>query len=301
MLITFVSLVMISTAFKIHLQNTLQKCGVLTDEIISIRSITGGSVNKSYGIYSLNRSFFVKVNNLDAFPNMFEKEKKGLDTLRGASSISVPEVLIEGSFKEQAYLVLEHILPNEPNKNYWENFGKGLSELHLNSSSNFGLAYDNYNGSLVQVNNNEANWAKFFVENRLQVQQKQARDKGRLDSDLSRMLDKLYPKLERFFPEEQPALLHGDLWSGNYLVNRGNPCFMDPAVYYGHREVDLAMSLLFGGFDKKMYEVYHHHFPLEKGWEKRVDVLNLYPLMVHVNLFGASYAQRVKSVIKHFV
>jgi fructosamine-3-kinase len=132
-------------------------------------------------------------------------------------------------------------------------------------------------------------------------QQRQAYDKGRLDKTLSDQLEKLYPKLESFFPTEEPSLLHGDLWSGNYLVNDGKPCFMDPAVYYGHREVDIAMSLLFGGFGKEMYEVYNDYFPLEKGWEKRVDVANLYPLMVHVNLFGASYSQRVKSILKHLV
>ena len=291
---------MISEAFKVYLEKLLLEAKLLTNPISQVFSVSGGSVNQAYELRSKTNSYFLKVNRLDAFPKMFEKEVFGLNLLRNASSIQVPNVIMNGEFEQFAFLILEYVTPSQPKSNYWESFGEGLAQLHQNTNSNFGLEYNNYNGSLVQVNDFKAEWEPFFIENRLVEQQRQAKDKGRLDDQLSNMLDRLYPKLEGYFPKEQPALLHGDLWSGNYLVKNGEPCIMDPAVYYGHREVDLAMSLLFGGFDKKMYEAYNACFPLEKEWEKRVDMYNLYPLMVHVNLFGASYAQRVKSILKNY-
>lgn len=291
---------MISNSFKLYLQEVLLNADLMLGSIDTIKTVSGGSVNKAYEIKSSDQSFFIKVNELEAFPKMFEKEVLGLNLLRASSSIQVPQVLLHGQFEDQSFLILEFVQNSMPTKQYWNEFGEGLTQLHQNDKSLFGLEYNNYNGSLIQLNDSKKDWGRFFVENRLIEQQKQARDKGRLDKQLSDMLDQLYPKLDSFFPVERPALLHGDLWSGNFLVKEGKPCFMDPAVYYGHREVDIAMSLLFGGFDKKMYESYHSNFPLEQGWEKRVDVLNLYPLMVHVNLFGASYAQRVKSILKHY-
>jgi len=292
---------MISTDFKIHLQQELIELSLLDSAIESVRKLTGGSVNQSYELTGSNTSFFLKVNDLTSYPNMFEKEVGGLNLLRRSSFIEVPEVLIQGSYEKLAFLVLEFVPNSDPNQGYWEFFGKGLATLHQNTSEQFGLSYNNYNGSLHQMNHYTDDWGSFFIENRLTEQQRQARDNGRLSKELSKMLDLLYPKLSSFFPEEKPALLHGDLWSGNFMVKQGNPCYMDPSVYYGHREVDLAMSLLFGGFDKRMYEAYHEIFPLEKDWEKRVDVFNLYPLMVHVNLFGTSYAQRVKSILKNYI
>ena len=291
---------MISKAFKIHLEKALINADLLTGHIGVVAAVSGGSVNQAYELRSGSKSFFLKVNELNTFPEMFDKEALGLNLLRNSSAIFVPQVLLQGNFEQQAFLVLEFIKDSIPTEQYWEVFGKELAELHRNNATKFGLEYNNFNGSLIQVNSEKQKWSTFFIENRLMEQQRQARDKGRLDKQLSDMLERLYPKLNSFFPEEKPALLHGDLWSGNYLVKDGKPCFMDPAVYYGHREVDLAMSLLFGGFDKKMYEAYNANFPLEKDWEKRVDVLNLYPLMVHVNLFGASYAQRVKSILKYY-
>lgn len=292
---------MISTIFQLYLENALKNAQLTSSSIEAASSVSGGSVNRAFKLQSGGKSFFLKVNQLDAFPKMFDKEILGLDLLRKSSAITVPNVLLKGEFEEQAYLVLEFVETSQPTKNYWKLFGEGLAELHQNSAQMFGLEYNNYNGSLVQVNDFKSDWTSFFIENRLMEQQRQARDKGRLDRQLSEMLEKLYPKLSSIFPKEQPSLLHGDLWSGNYLVKDGMPCFMDPSVYYGHREVDLAMTLLFGGFDKKMYESYQAKFPLQKGWEQRVDLLNLYPLLVHVNLFGSSYSQRAKSILKNYV
>jgi fructosamine-3-kinase len=127
---------------------------------------------------------------------------------------------------------------------------------------------------------------------------KMARNSGEVNQQTVNQFEFLYHRLENLIPAELPSLLHGDLWSGNYMVDEiGNPCIIDPAVYYGHREVDLAMTRLFGGFPEAFYSGYHHAYPLENGWEQRPDIHNLYPLMVHVNLFGGGYISDVKRIL----
>ena len=154
---------------------------------------------------------------------------------------------------------------------------------------------------MYQQNNSHTNWTDFFIQERLQIQIKLARDHHQIESTTISKFEKLYHRLDDIFPKEQPALLHGDLWSGNFMVDeKGAPVIMDPAVYYGHREMDIAMTKLFGGFDNQFYDAYNAHFQLEKGWKSRIDICNLYPLLVHVNLFGGSYLQQVKNIITKF-
>jgi len=130
---------------------------------------------------------------------------------------------------------------------------------------------------------------------------KMARDHGNAGSDTVRAFDRFYRKLDEIFPVEAPSLIHGDLWNGNYMVNEnGEAVIIDPAVYYGHREMDLGMSKLFGGFSAGFYEAYNQQYPLEKDWKERLDYCNLYPLMVHVNLFGGGYLNSVKSILRNF-
>ena len=180
-------------------------------------------------------------------------------------------------------------------------FGKQLAQLHQNTNTSFGLEESNYIGSLLQQNNLHNNWIDFFINERLKPQIKLARDNGKIDLSTITKFERLYTKLDEIFPEEPPALLHGDLWSGNFMVDeKGGPVIIDPAVYFGHREMDIAMTKLFGGFNQQLYQSYNEHFPLEKGWEQRVDICNLYPLMVHVNLFGGGYLEQVKSILNKF-
>jgi fructosamine-3-kinase len=121
------------------------------------------------------------------------------------------------------------------------------------------------------------------------------------NSELSQF-ERLYHKLPGLFPKEKPRLVHGDLWSGNYLIDQdSNPVLIDPAAYFGHREVDIAMTRLFGGFDEAFYKSYNEVFPLETGWKDRIDLYNLYPLLIHVNLFGSGYVQQVKRIIAKWV
>lgn len=136
---------------------------------------------------------------------------------------------------------------------------------------------------------------------RLQPLVKLAYDSGLLDGQDARRMEILYKKLPEILPVEPPSLIHGDLWSGNYMVgNDGNPCIIDPAVYYGHREMDIAMSKLFGGFSPEFYRAYNEEYPMVKGWEKRVELNQLYPLLVHVNLFGEGYNRQVRQILKDY-
>jgi protein-ribulosamine 3-kinase len=156
-------------------------------------------------------------------------------------------------------------------------------------------------GSLYQHNTFHNRWINFFIQERLERQVRLARDRGNISSADVSAFERLYKKLEEIFPETKPSLVHGDLWSGNFMINEnGLPSLIDPAVYYGHPEVDIAMSTLFGGFADSFYETYNQSNPLEKGWQQRLDYYNLYPLMIHVNLFGESYLRAVRRIIQKF-
>ncbi len=293
---------MLSNAFIQHLQTVLSQ--KLSKHLLvkSIEKAYGGSVNQSYILKSNEESYFIKVNNAWKFPDLFETEALGLNLLNNTKTFKIPQIVDVGVFENNCFLILEYIEQGQSIGNFWFNFAKSLTELHKNSSTYFGLDYSNYNGSLNQINDKKDNWADFFIENRLQYQCKLAFDNKKVEITFVKYFEKIYKKIDQLFPMEKPSLIHGDFWSGNYLIsNKNEAIIIDPAVYYGHREMDIAMSLLFGGFDKKLYQHYNEIFPLEKGWEKRVDVANLYPLMVHVNLFGESYLKRVKGVLKKFI
>lgn len=270
-------------------------------KIRSMNPVGGGSINRAFKAETSLGNFFVKLNDADAYPGMFEAEAHGLDKLRKANSMDIPAVIASGETDGHSFLVLEWIESGRRAKNFFEDFGKRLAKLHGNTSELFGLERDNYIGSLMQFNKPAQSFSEFFILQRLEVQLKTAIDYNKLPSGICSSLEKLYSKLNEIIPPEKPALLHGDFWSGNFMTGaNGFACIFDPAVYYGHRESDLAMSLLFGGFNQEFYETYHSHFPLESNWRKRTDIFNLYPLLVHVNLFGGSYTNEVMSIVKRF-
>jgi fructosamine-3-kinase len=221
--------------------------------------------------------------------------------LHGKSALRIPRAIISGKSDYDAFLLTEYIEGAPPAKDFWRNFAYGLAQLHHNSSADFGLEFDNYIGSLQQSNHRHAQWTDFFVEERLLPQIRMARDSALLDRMHSRQFDQLFNKLEYIFPEEKPALLHGDLWSGNFMTDEhGNACIFDPAIYYGHRIMDIGMTKMFGGFSPEFYQFYHEAYPMETNWTEQVDVANLYPTLVHLNLFGSGYLGGIVRVLKHF-
>lgn len=269
--------------------------------ITSVTPLSGGSINSVFKLYTNDVPLVLKLNGRDQYPGMFEAEAKGLALLRKPGAIAVPEVVDQGDFEDHTFLLLEYVEPGIKSSTFWENFGESLASLHRESADYFGLDHDNYIGSLPQQNTRVQSWNEFFAVYRLEAQLKKAYDSGFFRGSGKSKFQKLISRLPDLIPEEPPALLHGDLWGGNYLVNEKNqPVLIDPAVYYGHREMDLAMMHLFGGFDQEIFQHYHRHFPLESGWKKRIDLHNLYPLLVHVNLFGGSYEQQVIRALNKF-
>ena len=270
-------------------------------KVFSARPVSGGSINDAFRISTDKGSFFVKFNDASRYPGMFEKEAHGLQLLRESQTFKIPEVISYQDCGRFSFLLLEYIESADNSVSFWEEFGKNLAQLHSHKHDHFGLDSDNYMGSLQQHNNFHNIWSEFFIVERLEVQMKLARESGAIGRGDISGFERLFKRLEEIFPPAKPSLIHGDLWSGNFMTNdAGYASLIDPAVYYGHPEVDIAMSTLFGGFSQKFYEAYNVHNPLEKGWESRMDIYNLYPLMVHVNLFGGGYLGSVRQIIRRF-
>jgi len=293
---------MISPELKMALLSFLEGYLKRPIELQSNTPVGGGDINRSYRLTTNSGEFFVKVNSASRFPGMFEAESKGLALLGASKHITVPQALTVGAAKDDAFLLLPFIEKGSPSNDHGEAFGRSMALLHQQSNDTFGLDHDNYIGSLHQNNQPHSNWTSFFIEERLEPQIRMARDNGAADRHLSSTFDRLFSRMENIFPEEPPALLHGDLWSGNFMIGAdGQALIYDPAVYYGHREMDLGMSRLFGGFSAQFYGAYANVYPLEQDWGKRVEVANLYPLLVHVNLFGGGYLQQVQDILRRWV
>lgn len=270
-------------------------------QILSIHPEFGGSINESFRLETNQGNYFLKRNDAERFPEMFEREAEGLQLLRANSTFKIPEVVAVSTFKEYAFLVMEYVPKESTGPQFWKNFGVALAGLHQQGFDQFGLAKDNYIGSLKQSNKFHEKWTDFFSAERIVPMVSLAHENGKLDLGTVKQFEQLNYKLDQFFPIESPSLLHGDLWSGNYIGSAGNGCcIFDPAVYYGHREMDIAMMHLFGGFHADTYKAYQEVFPLEAGWKERINLCNLYPLLVHANLFGGNYVKQVKQIVAQF-
>ena len=258
----------------------------------------GGCINHGGRISTSVGDFFLKWNSAEKFPGMFDAESRGLKLLADAKAIRIPEVIGTGQNGPYQFLLLENITSRPGSNDQWTLLGQQLAALHHHSQELYGLDHENYMGSLQQFNTHNNSWTEFFIHERLNVQLKLGVDTHTISSSYIRKFDLLYAKLPSLIYEETPSLLHGDLWNGNLITDeKGHPCLIDPAVYFGHREVDIAMTQLFGGFGDEFYQVYCDVFPVEPGLQERLDIYNLYPLLVHVNLFGTSYMHQVSRIL----
>ena len=276
------------------LQNIFSTCGL---NVQRYEQVHGGDINKTYCLFTSQEKYFLKVNDRVKFPGMFQKEANGLDLLRTHCTLIVPKVFRTGECGKHQYLLLEWLEKSAPLKNIWEDFGSGLAIMHKQHQSYFGLNEDNYIGSLKQDNTSHNDWHSFYSECRVMPLVKTLLDTGSFSSKDFDSAGSFCKNLKNIFPGEHPSLLHGDLWGGNFLITSpGKPAIFDPAVYFGHREMDIGMTKLFGGFDQRFYDTYNEVYPLDNNWHQRIPYTQLYPLLVHAVLFGGHYIAATKSI-----
>lgn len=265
----------------------------------SVQGIAGGSINSCYRISDRDgRDWFLKVNQADC-AGMFAAELAGLQELRGALAVHVPEAVATGSCEDGAWLLMEYLQLEPGTAEAASRLGERLALQHRHVRGRCGWERDNTIGSTPQPNGWCDDWLTFWRRQRLGFQLELAARQGHgaaLDQPGARLLE----ALPRLFRGHNPAasLLHGDLWGGNWaMAGNGEPVIFDPAVYYGDRETDLAMTELFGGFPREFYRAYREAWPLDPGYELRKDVYNLYHVLNHLNLFGGGYLAQALSLM----
>ena len=273
----------------------------LNAEKIVFFPVGGGSINQCYRVQSGDKQLFCKINSATKFPQLFALEQKGLELLGQQSIIRTPAII--DSFLEAGYqfLLLEWLREGQRTPSFWRRFGEQLAALHRVSADQFGLEVNNYMGSVPQQNGPHDSWCAFFTEERILPMVKKCTDKNLLNKSNLALFDTLLKQLPQRFNQEAPSLLHGDLWSGNFLCSAtGEPVLIDPAVYYGHRSADRGLTTLFGGFEKTFYHAYHECFPLPANYKEQWELCNLYPLLIHLYLFGTSYLPQIENTLKQF-
>jgi protein-ribulosamine 3-kinase len=266
-----------------------------------LHSVGGGSINETYRLTFGDHQFFCKINSATKFPQLFQKEKNGLQRIAAQGFIKTPEVIDCFESGNHQVLLLEWINSGQRTVDFWKKFGEQLAALHQVSSENFGLDENNYMGSVRQLNRYKAYWSEFFISERLMPLIQECRDKGLLGQTHAGLFESLIKKVPQIFTTSRPSLVHGDLWSGNFMCNENNePVLIDPAVYYGHASVDLGMTTLFGGFDPAFYKAYNYHSPFPVNHKEQWQICNLYPLLIHLLLFGRSYLSQIEYTLKQF-
>ena len=266
-------------------------------DIQKIRSVRGGDIANSYLLNTSGGPIFAKILEGPKGMEMLEAEKEGLTALSSTDALGVPVVLGCASTPAGSCLLLEYVAPGPGSRASSRALGRGLARMHQVTATAFGWPRPNFIGSLPQKNSETMEWPTFYIHNRLAPQYEMARSRQLLSKEEIPEIDHMGARISSLVPNVSPSLLHGDLWSGNYLISAdGTPYLIDPAVYYGHAEVDLAMSLLFGGFSQEFYDAYFEIRPKQPGFDMRVKLYQLYYLLVHLNLFGRSYHASVRGI-----
>jgi fructosamine-3-kinase len=287
-------------SFTDHIGQQLSQQFNESVRVFNQTQVFGGDINQTFHLQTNIGSFFLKLNNGN-LKDMFEKEFDGLQLLYQTKTIKIPQPVLQGSFENHVFLVTEFAQNGNASKNFWQTFAEQLAALHKHSNEQFGLSTNNYIGSLQQQNTFCNTWSEFYGAQRILPMMQLACSQHKCTKEDMASAERLCKRFPGLFPVEQAALLHGDLWSGNFMSDdKGRPVIFDPAVYYGNREMDIAMSLLFGGFDRRFYESYDEAYPLQTGWKERVGLCQLYPLLVHLNLFGGHYYYSVMDVIRKY-
>ena len=297
------------TKIAAHISQTQPKF-----KIKSHRPVSGGCINQGYAVSDGERTYFVKLNEA-AKVEMFVAEALGLQEMAQTNTIRVPKPICWGVAKNSAYIVLEwlklgallqnSVEGNPPHRfcagttNSWQEMGRNLAAMHRTTSASYGWEQNNTIGSTPQINNWTTDWVEFYASHRLGYQFQLAKRKGGNFPQQEQLLASLPQLLSH---PVQPSLVHGDLWGGNAACTEGGePVIFDPATYYGDREVDIAMTELFGGFPAAFYHGYNEVLPLAPGYEQRKTLYNLYHILNHFNLFGGGYSSAANRMISQIL
>lgn len=279
------------------INNALLECGIPIDTTGRPQATGGGDISAAWKIQTADGPVFLKTGSESAFA-MFEAEAEGLRELAGAKAIRVPRVLAVARHDDGTLIAMEWLELGGASADTQRILGRQLAEMHRHTQDRFGWSRDNTIGLTPQHNDYADRWPDFFREQRLEYQLRLASENG-FRGELQSTGQALLEILDRFFEDHSPdvSLLHGDLWGGNWSSVNGQPVIFDPAVYYGDRETDLAMTRLFGGFSADFYRAYESSWPLSEGYEQRITLYQLYHVLNHLNLFGASYLGRAQAMI----
>ncbi len=279
-----------------HIAQTTEK----PFEIEKSRPVSGGCINQGYAVSGNGLIYFVKINQANQ-EAMFAAEALGLKQIHATKTIRVPEPICWGIADKSSYLVLEWLEFGGGDSQSWEKMGQNLAHLHqVSLSDRFGWHCNNTIGSTPQINTISNNWADFFAHQRIGYQLRLAKERGGNFPDEDQVIPAISEMLSQHQPH--PSLVHGDLWSGNAAITvDGEPVILDPATYWGDREVDLAMTELFGGFPAAFYRGYNDVFPLDAGYQKRKTLYNLYHILNHFNLFGGGYASQANRMLQEIL
>lgn len=269
---------------------------------VDLSGVAGGCINQAATCEVTGQTWFVKWNDRP-LTDQFAAEAAGLRALAEADcGLRIPRVLAHSDVPGAAFLILEHLPRGSRGPGFDEALGQGMAALHrATSGSGFGFACEGYCGATPQPNGWLTDWVEFYRERRLGHQLDLARARG-FPAEAYRTGQRLLERLPEWIADDEPpALIHGDLWSGNLYVAEDGPALIDPAAYYGHREAELGMMSLFGGFSARVYAAYEEAYPLRAGWRERQGLYELYHVLNHFNLFGGGYGGQAARIMQRYV
>ena len=269
-------------------------------EIKNTCSVSGGCINQGYQLQGNGKTYFVKLNQPSKV-EMFQAEALGLKQMYATQTITVPQPICYGVTENNSFIVLEWLDLGRGNNSSWLEMGRQLAQMHSSGTADrFGWQMNNTIGSTPQINDWMDNWADFFAQQRIGYQLKLAKRKGGSLPDTDRVVAAVREQL--FNRQPEASIVHGDLWSGNADITAdGQPTIFDPATYYGDREVDIAMTEVFGGFPNAFYQGYNQQWQLDSGYQQRKTIYNLYHILNHFNLFGGGYASQASRMIQKII
>lgn len=288
--------------YKAPIQNAFESLFGKTPQVYGIHPIGGGALNQNYKILSDLGLFFVKMHPVGNLPKLFESEQLAIKSIRKTSTVAAVNPIGIVEFNDKKIFFLDFVEQTPPSKNFWGDFGTSLANLHKCSRVNFGFGEDNYLGSYLQKNKPSNNWDSFYIHNRLMPAVKSASKQLLLNESHQGKFERFNDLAEFAFTQEAPSLLHGNLRRHHVLTSHeGNALLCNPSSYYGHREMDIAMTKMSGGFEQAFYEAYFATYPLSSDWEIRLDFCQIYYELVNLCNYGAPYLPAVEARLNKWV